>query len=156
VTHHFERRTTVGAPLDSVWEFQSHISGLTTVTPRLLGLRVRELRDPDGEPLPTDGTLAVGAEIDLAVRPGGLLPGPGWTSRIVERSHTGDRAHFVDEMVDGSVRHWRHTHRFEATDEGTRVIDEIEFDAGLLTPVVAAGLRVAFADRHRRTRNALG
>jgi len=155
VTHHFERRTTVDAPLERVWEFHSHISGLTTVTPRSLGLRVRELRNADGESLPRDAALTVGTVIDLVVRPCGLLPGPGWTSRIVERSRTGDRAHFVDQMVDGPVRHWRHTHRFEAIDEGTRVIDEIEFDAGTLTRIIAAGLRVAFADRHRRTRNVL-
>lgn len=155
MTQHFERRTTVDAPLDAVWEFHSHISGLTAVTPRILGLRVRELRDADGEVLSSDDTLAVGTEIDLAVRPCGLLPGPGWTSKIVERSHTGECAHFVDEMVDGPVRHWRHTHRFEAADDGTRVIDKIEFDAGPLTAVVAAGLRAAFADRHRRTRKAL-
>lgn len=155
MTRRFERRTTVDAPLDAVWEFHSHIRGLTTVTPGVLGLRVRELRDADGEPLPTDAPLAVGTEVDLAVRPAGHLPGPTWTSRIVERSRTEDRAHFVDEMIDGPVRHWRHIHRFESGDDGTHVTDDITFDAGTLTPVAAVGLRVAFADRHRRTRNAL-
>lgn len=50
------------------------------------------------------------------------------TSRIAEL----DRPHrFVDEQVRGPFRRFRHEHRFEASDVGTRMVDRITFDAPL-------------------------
>jgi ligand-binding SRPBCC domain-containing protein len=48
------------------------------------------------------------------------------TSRVTEL----ERPHqFVDEQVRGPFRRFRHEHRFDATDHGTRMIDAICFDA---------------------------
>jgi ligand-binding SRPBCC domain-containing protein len=38
---------------------------------------------------------------------------------------------FADEMVRGAFKRMRHVHRFEAIPEGTRMTDELEFDAPL-------------------------
>jgi ligand-binding SRPBCC domain-containing protein len=37
---------------------------------------------------------------------------------------------FVDEMRAGPYRSFRHTHRFEPTEGGTRYTDAVEFDTG--------------------------
>lgn len=38
---------------------------------------------------------------------------------------------FTDEMVRGAFKRMRHVHRFEATPEGTRMTDELDFEAPL-------------------------
>jgi len=57
------------------------------------------------------------------------------TSRISDYDAPG---RFVDEQVRGPFRRWRHEHRFEAADGGTRMRDRIEFQspAGPLGRVV--------------------
>lgn len=62
---------------------------------------------------------------------------------------------FVDVMVDGPMRSWRHTHRFEPDDsgEGSRLIDEIDYSLPMNLPlqrVVAKRLRRMFTYRHRQ------
>jgi ligand-binding SRPBCC domain-containing protein len=48
------------------------------------------------------------------------------TSRIVEHDRP---ARFVDEQTSGPFKRFRHEHRFEPSDQGTLMIDSIEFDA---------------------------
>lgn len=38
---------------------------------------------------------------------------------------------FVDEMRRGPFRSWRHTHTFESTDRGTRMIDDVDYSLPL-------------------------
>ncbi|HYZ92133.1 MAG TPA: NAD(P)H-binding protein [Actinomycetota bacterium] len=38
---------------------------------------------------------------------------------------------FVDEMQSGPFRSWRHVHRFESSDGGTRMVDEVEYSLPL-------------------------
>lgn len=54
---------------------------------------------------------------------------------------------FVDEMVAGPFRRWRHVHRFEATEGGTRMVDEVDHAA----PVGPLGRLVERAVLHRYT-----
>lgn len=62
---------------------------------------------------------------------------------------------FVDVMVEGPFRYWRHTHRFEPVEEGgSRLVDEIEYELPMKLPlarVVASKLRRMFTYRHRQT-----
>ena len=152
----FERRTRVEAPFESVWDFHDGIDGLVALTPAFLDLRVEAVRGPEGEPDPD--VLEVGAEVDLSMRPVGVGPRIGWTSRITEREHTQEAAHFRDVMVDGPFRRWDHTHRFRSLDGATLVIDHVEY-APPLSPVAVpfsqTGLRLMFGERHRRLRNLL-
>jgi ligand-binding SRPBCC domain-containing protein len=47
-----------------------------------------------------------------------------WHSKITEMKPYV----YVDEMLEGRFRIWKHTHAFERVDGGTRVVDEIEFE----------------------------
>jgi ligand-binding SRPBCC domain-containing protein len=42
---------------------------------------------------------------------------------------------FVDEQVAGPFRYWRHIHSFEAEADGTRMLDEIDYE----TPIGLVG-----------------
>ena len=63
-----------------------------------------------------------GLEIDYVISLRGL-PIP-WKTRI-DVWEPGVR--FVDRQINGPYLWWRHEHRFEAVDRGTRVIDRVEF-----------------------------
>ena len=68
---------------------------------------------------------------------------------------------FVDRMLQGPVRSWRHTHRFEPDANGCRLIDEIEFQLpfGLTLPfgrLFTKKLEPMFTYRHRQIARDLG
>jgi ligand-binding SRPBCC domain-containing protein len=155
----FTHSSYVDAPLDEVWAFHSSGDGLAELTPGFVSLRVEGSRGPDGEPDPE--ALEAGAEIDVSMKPLGVGPRTYWTSRIVERERDGDEAYFVDEMLVGPFARWRHTHRFEAEGEGTRMHDRVEwaFPGGRAGELAAhlgvVGLEPMFRFRHRRVRQLL-
>lgn len=70
----------------------------------------------------------------------------------IEVESVDDVAHqLVTNERGGVVRTWRHTIVVEALDDDTcRYEDEIDIDAGLLTPVVSAFARVFYVYRQRR------
>lgn len=73
----------------------------------------------------TAGLIGAGEEVTWEARHLGRL----WrmTSRIVEFEPP---HHFVDQMVHGPFRTFRHDHRFEAAGAGTRMTDVIRFRMG--------------------------
>jgi ligand-binding SRPBCC domain-containing protein len=155
----FERETYVRAPFDDVWRFHSTLDGLEALTPRFMNLRVESTRGSDGEPDPD--VLEAGAEADLTVRPGGVGPRQGWTTRIIERTEEDGAGLFRDEMIDGPFRRWIHTHSFYADGGGTHVRDRVEYrlpfgDLGRLAgPFAVVGFEPMFQYRHRETRRRL-
>ena len=150
----YRRWTLVRAPLDAVWAFHSRIDGLTAVTPAWLGLRVEGVCGPDGRRDP-DG-LPVETTVGLSMRPFGIGPRQHWTSRIVGRERGDEAAWFRDEMVEGPFPRWEHTHRFVATDSGTVLVDDVEYDLPYVPRALGSigwpGFELVFADRQRRTR----
>lgn len=152
----YRRETVVDAPLSRVWEFHSTVDGLLALTPDWLGLSVERVRGPDGELDPT--TLAEGSEISLSTRAFGIGPKQSWTSHIVERERSDDRAWFRDTMDDGPFQRWDHTHLFEQADGGTRIVDRIEYElppgavGRTVSPIAVVGLEPMFRYRHRRTK----
>lgn len=155
----YQRRTRVDAPLDEVWEFHSHISGLEALTPKWMDLRVESVEGPDGESEPT--LLDAGSRVRMSARLFGAGPRQTWTSRIVDREEGDGWATFRDEMVDGPFRRWNHTHRFFADGDATVVDDRVEYrlpcgELGrALGPVAKVGFEPMFRHRHRRTRELL-
>lgn len=168
----YERETVVDAPLSAVWTFHARIEGLTALTPDWLGLRVEEIARPTGHP---GDHLVAGTRVRLSVRPFGLGPRRTWTSVVRESARGGGEAVLRDEMVDGPLPRWVHTHRFVAVDgaagggeapddvddgsgEATRVRDVIEYalpggrPGRALGPLAVVGLEPMFRYRHRRTR----
>ncbi|WP_254767600.1 SRPBCC family protein [Salinilacihabitans rarus] len=155
----YERVTTVSAPLESVWEFHSRLSGLEALTPAWMRLRVEAAVGPDGERDPD--VLAAGSEVDLSVRPFGIGPRQGWTSVITERERADGAAYFRDEMVYGPFDRWEHTHAFYADGDRTVVRDRVEYELPLgglgeaVGPLATLGFEPMFRHRHRATREAL-
>ncbi|MGG7307705.1 SRPBCC family protein [Curtobacterium sp. AB451] len=99
----------------------------------------------------TTGTIGLGESVTWRARHFGIA----WrmTSRItaLEAPHR-----FVDEQVRGPFARFRHEHRFEATADGTRMVDEIAFRAPLgVLGLAAERLALArYLPRLIRERNA--
>jgi ligand-binding SRPBCC domain-containing protein len=152
----FEREARIRAPLDEVWAFHATVDGLRRVTPGWMNLRVERVEGPDGDAGQVE--LVPGSTVWLAMRPLGVGPRVEWTSQITAREERGDEAFFRDEMRQGPLRRWVHTHRFVADGDATLLRDRVEFE----TPLGGAADRVTrlvlgpvFRDRHRRTRRLL-
>jgi len=105
--------TVVPASLEDTFAFFADAANLERLTPAWLNFRIRT-------PMPV--TMAEGLEIEYRVVLHGV-PIP-WRSRI-DVWEPGVR--FVDRQVLGPYRWWRHEHRFQAVEGGTRVIDHVEF-----------------------------
>lgn len=105
--------TVVPASLDETFAFFSEAINLEKLTPPWLNFQIR-----------SKGPLSMreGLEIDYVIVLHGF-PIP-WKTRI-DVWEPGVR--FVDRQVNGPYLWWHHEHRFEATDDGTRVIDHVEF-----------------------------
>ncbi|APW99476.1 cyclase [Halobiforma lacisalsi AJ5] len=154
----YERRTTVRAPLEEVWEFHSRIDGLEAVTADWMNLRVEGLLGPDGEPDPD--VLEVGTEISLSMQPFDVGPRQHWTSLITERERGDGSAYFRDEMVHSpfAFERWEHTHAFYADGDRTVLRDRVEYELPLgalgeaASPLSGVGFEAMFRDRHRRTK----
>jgi ligand-binding SRPBCC domain-containing protein len=117
VTVRFESVTLVGAPAERVFDLSLNVdSHLRSMT------RSRE-RAVAGV---TSGAMSLGDEVTWSARHFGVP----WRmrSRIVELDRPG---WFVDEQVRGPFARFRHEHRFEQTDSGTRMTDTLRFDAPL-------------------------
>lgn len=155
----FEAETRVEAPLDDVWNFHSTTDGLEKLTPGWMNLTVKETRGPDGEPDPE--VLTEGSEVNVSLKPLGILPRVSWRSVILERGREDGRAWFVDEMEDGPFKRWQHTHEFVADGEETVARDTVEYALPLwmLGRAGSPGFRLnayfMFRHRHKRTRELL-
>lgn len=109
----FSYSFVVPADIDRVWDFYTDIGHLKVITPPEMRLSVVRT---------TSGTrLQEGMEVWLE---GKLGIKSTWHSKITEMKPYV----YVDEMLEGRFRIWKHTHAFERVDGGTRVVDEIEFE----------------------------
>lgn len=150
--------TTVTAPIERVWGMYQEVETvLRAITPPEQELVVERV-----EPKP----VGVGTRVRLRVKtPVGRV---AWVARIVEHvpphgTITGVEARFVDQQEQGPFKRWRHTHEFEAIDDGTtRVLDLIEYAApygpiGWIADrtVVTPALKRIFAYRQSKLRELL-
>lgn len=102
----------------------------------------------------THQKLEQGSEVWLT---GVLLTKSSWHSKITSLAPY----EYVDEMITGRFRVWKHLHRFSKVDDRTEVIDEIDFELryGLLNRIfegyVLSQLRKIFVHRREATIKAL-
>lgn len=136
------------APLDETFAFFADPYNLAQITPSWLGFRI----------VTPDVVMRRGAEIDYSFRWLGLPM--RWKTEITAYDPP---SCFVDEARRSPYSLWRHTHRFNATDEGTVVADRVEYDlpiqplSGLVHAVaVAPQLRRIFDHRQRVIAECLG
>jgi ligand-binding SRPBCC domain-containing protein len=99
--------------LEEVFSFFARAENLQTLTPKWLNFRILSV-----DPQP----MREGTRISYALRVHGISL--RWTSEIVEW----DPPHaFVDVQIRGPYKLWRHTHRFAAQGESTRITDEVQY-----------------------------
>jgi ligand-binding SRPBCC domain-containing protein len=111
--HTFSHAFTVGAPIDWVWEFYTDACHLEVITPPQLKLKM--------ERSTTGRRLEQGTEVWIS---GSLVARVRWHSKITRMEpHL-----YVDEMLEGMFKVWKHTHSFRQAEECTEVIDEIMFE----------------------------
>ena len=106
----FEQSFIVHRNINDVWNFYTDIKHLFVVTPPNVEISV--------EP---NASIEQGAEIKLS---GKLIRRSSWTARIKYCKPY----EYFDEMINGPFKIWKHTHRFIADNDSTRVIDMVEYE----------------------------
>jgi len=121
-----ERRQVLPVPISEAWLFFSSPRNLALITPPDMGFAISE--PFDGSPL-HDGQV-----IKYVVKPLFGVPVTWVTS--IEGPEPPYR--FVDVQVKGPFKYWRHEHTFRGVDEGTLVLDRVEYELplGLLGELV--------------------
>ena len=139
----FRHSFFVDAEISKVWDFYRNIKHLEVITPPDLSIRVLKS---------THQELERGSEVWLT---GKLVTRSNWHSKITELKPF----EYVDEMISGRFRVWKHTHKFIAAENGkTEVIDEIVFAlhygfiGRLFEGIVMNRLDRVFAHRKEATR----
>lgn len=107
----FRHAFSVNADINKVWEFYTDISHLQVISPPHMRLQVVKS---------THQKLVQGSEVWLT---GILLTRSNWHSRITSFAPY----EYVDEMLTGRFKVWKHVHGFRKSGDGTEVIDDIDF-----------------------------
>lgn len=110
----FENSFTVGTSIAKVWDFYTQIKHLELITPPSIGLKIIHCPSSHFR----DGLL-----VTLSGKM--ILLDRKWTSKItISVLHQ-----YVDEMINGPFKKWRHIHTFEEVKSDlTLVIDNVEFE----------------------------
>jgi ligand-binding SRPBCC domain-containing protein len=166
MAEHFETQQWVPYPVELVFAFFANPHNLPPLMPPETEARIEDMRvvAPPPRPVTDDParkfqSLAAGAgsEIVLSFAPLKWLPRVSWTARIVEFAWN---SYFIDEMVRGPFKTFRHRHGIAAERqdgvEGTVVSDSVEFalPGGLLGRLAAGQvwkqLQQSFVFRQQR------
>ncbi len=138
--------TTVDASIDQVFAWHERPGALQRLLPPWEPIRVRSI------PPASDSAslLAPGSRVELEL----TLPIPMRPRWVAEHTEYEPPIHFRDIARSGPFRHWEHRHRFEPTADGTRVIDELDYElplgrfGQLADRAVRARLHRVFTYRH--------
>ncbi len=140
-----EFTSTLGRPASTVFAWHARPGAFERLTPPWAPVRLEQFEGI------REGDRAV-------LRMG---PGPLALRWVAEHHDVIEGRQFCDRQVQGPFAHWDHTHRFEPTDEGCRLVDRIEYElpgGGLgswLQSWLEPELERQFAYRHRVTRRDL-
>ncbi len=141
----FRHAFTVNADIDRIWEFYTDIGHLQVISPPHMQLRLIKS---------THQKIVQGSEVWLT---GILVIRSNWHSRITSLAPY----EYVDEMLTGRFRVWKHLHGFRKIRDKTEVIDEVDFELhyGLLGRIfegyVYSQLEKIFVHRKQATIKAL-
>lgn len=146
---HFEHSFVVHAPLARVWEFHADPMALPKVMTGPVKMNV----------LHVDRPLLPGGRIHTVMRVGPIKQ--RWNLTLKARE---PMQYFTDEQIagEGPMRMWLHTHAFEPIENGTRVIDKLDYELpfGVIGKIAGAlfgnlTMRMMFASRTKATRRLL-
>ena len=94
------------------------------------------------------GPIRQGQDLKVEVSLFGLFPYQPYEMRV-EQLDPASMTFRSDERGAG-VRSWRHRLQVIPTETGCTISEEIEIDAGMLTPIFAAWARYLYGRRHKR------
>lgn len=100
------------------------------------------------EGAPVTGHLQQGDDLSVRVRLFGRLPPQDYRMTLLEVDPDGMR--FVSDERGAGVDRWRHSLHVVETPDGARLVEEIEIEAGWLTPLFVRWARVLYRHRHPR------
>ena len=109
----FKNSFVVNCNIENVWKFYTDVKHVEVITPKEIQLRIVHT---------TSQTLTQGTDVWLS---GKLILRRTWHSKITYLQPY----EYVDEMLSGLFKKWKHLHKFNRIDENrTEVIDEIDFE----------------------------
>ena len=145
-TFFFDDELILPVPLDKVFSFFADAKNLEKLTPPWLRFEVL-----------TEGpiTMAPGTLIDYRIHWRGIPLRWRTEIEVWEPPHR-----FVDRQIRGPYRLWRHEHLFVEQDNGTSIIDRVEYAplGGAIAQrlVVSRDVKRIFAYRHEVLRRDFG
>jgi len=109
----FKHSFIVENKINVVWNFYTDIKHLQIITPKIMNLQILKS---------SHDILQEGTEIWISAK---LITTSKWHSKITHLKPY----EYLDEMVSGRFKIWKHLHKFNRIDEKkTQVIDEICFE----------------------------
>jgi ligand-binding SRPBCC domain-containing protein len=145
-TFRYEDELILKVPLDEVFAFFGEARNLEKLTPSWLRFEVL-----------TEGpiVMAPGTLIDYRIHWRGIPMRWRTEIEVWEPPHR-----FVDRQLKGPYRLWRHEHVFAETDDGTSIVDRVEYApiGGVIAQrlAVAKDVRKIFAYRHEALAEVFG
>jgi ligand-binding SRPBCC domain-containing protein len=111
-THSF----IVKRSIERVWDFYTDVKHLETITPKKIDLKIINT---------TNQRIILGQEIWISGKIITKIRRNTWHSKItLVRPHE-----YIDEMLTGPFRKWKHSHKFYNRDgKQTEIIDTVEFE----------------------------
>ena len=132
---HFQYSSLIAAPVETVFAFHERPDAIQVLTPWWLFPRFERLCGKGLE-----------AGVEVIVTTAGFAK---WHARHVAYEKN---SLFVDEMVSGPMKSWRHEHHFQKQDGATLLTDSIDFVPIGPAWLVKWGLGLLFRFRHAVTR----
>jgi ligand-binding SRPBCC domain-containing protein len=111
-THSF----IVKRSIERVWDFYTDVKHLETITPNEIDLKIINT---------TNQRIILGQEIWISGKIITKIRRNTWHSKItLVRPYE-----YVDEMLTGPFRKWKHSHKFDNLDgKQTKIVDTVEFE----------------------------
>src|SRR5262245_14538387 len=110
---YFRTSVAVRAPLETLFDFFANANNLKKISPDRFRLEIEDAEVP----------LRLGSRTRLRMQVGLFTVRWELSIRSLKR---GDR--FIEWQERGPFREWRHTHLFERSSDGTRVVDMVEYE----------------------------
>lgn len=123
-------------PADTLWNITKNLDALVEMNSGMVKM--------EGVP---SGDMYSGQQIHAQVSLFGMLPKQPYGITVLEVDDV-NRLFRSTEQGSG-VKSWNHLGRVEETAQGSRLIDEIDIDAGWKTPLVVAWANRLYRARHK-------
>lgn len=130
-------------PARAVWEVATDFAALAKVMRKVIVF----------DRLP-EGRIEPGQEVTVRVSLFGVMPWQDYFMRVEAMSDA--EMWFQSDERGSGVKSWRHRCSVVETPEGCRLTDEVEIDAGVMTPVFVWWAGVVYRARHKPRLEILG